>query len=156
MKNIFKKFHTDNLGYSSFRGEKPNYTRTISPKLGYLGVLGVLGFLGFLPQIINVNGFMPVPFPFFFFGFFGFFGFYYEGKMSNTLIDERFRANAYRAEAVANKIAILIILLVSIIFVPQAKDAQIALSVLIATIAVAFGLSVFLQQYLLYRFENEE
>ena len=57
-------------------------TRTINPKLGFLGLLGFAGFLGFWTYSVD-----KTIFPFVFFLFFGFFGFFYEGKMSNTLID---------------------------------------------------------------------
>ena len=50
-------------------------------------------------------------FPFVFFVFFGFFGFFYEGKMSNTLIDERYKENKMRAQSTANKTALSIIFL---------------------------------------------
>ena len=35
-------------------------------------------------------------------------------------------------------------------------EAYDMLALLIAVLGLAFGLSIFLQQYLLYRFENEE
>lgn len=52
-----------------------NRTRRLNPKLGLLGFFGFLGFIGGAWTR---------------FVFFGFFGFFYEGKMSNTLMDERF------------------------------------------------------------------
>lgn len=151
------KFAKGGLFKFSFVGEVRTHTRTISPKLGILGLFGFLGFLGLIPQIFNLKGEMTVPFMFFFFGFFGFFGFYYEGKMSNTLIDERFQLNAYRAAAMANQVSLGLIIMVSIISISLFRfDVYDMLSILIAVIGMAFGLSVFLQQYLLYRFENEE
>ena len=131
--------------------QKSQYTRTISSKLGILGILGFVGVAGFLPKIL------PTPTFFFFFAFFGFFGFYYEGKMSHTLMDERFQANAYRAMAIANKFALTLILAAAILSMSVLRlEAYDMLALLIAVLGLAFGLSTFLQQYLLYRFENEE
>ena len=77
--------------------------------------------------------------------------------MSGTFIDERLQANIYRASSIANKVALNIIFLISIVTISVIRlNTYDMLSVLIATLGLAFGLSVFLQQYLLYRFENEE
>lgn len=138
--------------------KKPTHTRKINPKLGFLGFLGFFGFLGFLPEMLKMTHLFTVPTPFFFFAFFGFFGFYYEGKMSNTLIDERYETNAFRASAIACKTGLQIIIGVSVLTVSifPVTSTYTMLSLLIATIALAFGLSTFLGEYLLYRFENEE
>lgn len=48
-------------------GQKPTFTRKISPKMGLLGFLGLSGFLGFLPQLFREDGILPVPFPLIFF-----------------------------------------------------------------------------------------
>lgn len=139
------------------KSRKKTYTRKVSPKLGILGLLGFLGFAGFLSQFLNVSESLETQPFFFFFTFFGFFGFYYEGKMSNTFIDERFQSNIYRAESIANKVALSIITMVVILAMSVFRlNNYNMLSVLIATIGLAFGLSIFLQSYLLYRFENEE
>lgn len=136
---------------------KRTHTRKISPKLGFLGFLGLLGFFGFAHWFLEFRDILTVPFPFFFFSFFGFFGFYYEGKMSDTFIDERFQSNSYRAESIANKVALLIIISVAILTVSILRlNSYDTLSVIIATIGFSFGLSIFLQSYLLFRFENEE
>lgn len=150
MKNRFKRFWNSGLLYDLTTDTERTYTRQISPKLGLLGFCGFFGFLGFLPDVTGV------PFPFFFFAFFGFFGFYYEGKMSNTLIDERFKTNTYRAEAAANKISMMMIIFLTIIVALRLEKIEMVVSFLTALIGLAFGLSIFLQQYLLYRFENEE
>lgn len=137
--------------------KKLTHTRKINPMLGLLGLLGFFGFTGFIPEIFNLTDVLTAPSFFFFFAFFGFFGFYYEGKMSHTMIDERFQANKYRAEAVANKVCLTLVIVISILTMSMLRvNTYTMLSVLIATIGLAFGLSVFLQQYLLYRFENEE
>lgn len=135
----------------------PTHTRTISPKLGFLGLLGLLGVLGFAGFFQNAFHREIEYFPLFFFSLFGCFGFFYEGKMSNTLIDERFELNRNRATSLANCIALFIIVGVSFITVLLFNlEAHITLSIVIATIAFSFGLSFFLQQYLLYKFENKD
>ena len=55
----------------------------LSPKLGFLGFCGFLGFAGFWTYgaLGDLSGFI-------FFAFFGFFGFFFEGKMSNTLMQQ--------------------------------------------------------------------
>lgn len=62
-------------------------------RLGFLGLPAFLGLLGFwvYPQTGEV-------FPFAFFLFFGFFGFFFEGKMSHTLMDERYTENRAKAQ----------------------------------------------------------
>lgn len=138
--------------------QKSTHTRKLNSKLGILGILGFLGFIGFVPEIYNLKDILPAPVFFFFFAFFGFFGFYYEGKMSNTFINERFEANAYRAAAIGNRVALYIIIIVAIVSISilPIKNTYTISSILIATIGLSFGLSMFLQQYLLYRFENED
>ena len=88
------------------RGSTSLSTRTVNPKLGFLGLFGFAGFLGFWTYRVD-----QTIFPFVFFLFFGFFGFFYEGKMSNTLIDERYKENKMRAQSTANKTALSIIFL---------------------------------------------
>ena len=88
------------------RGSTSRSTRTVNPKLGFLGLFGFAGFLGFWTYRVD-----QTIFPFVFFLFFGFFGFFYEGKMSNTLIDERYKENKMRAQSTANKTALSIIFL---------------------------------------------
>ena len=55
-------------------------------------------------------------YPFIFFLFFGFFGFFYEGKMSNTLMDERYVENKLRAELTAHRVMRAIVFLTLILF----------------------------------------
>lgn len=80
-----------------------NRTRKLNPKLGLLGVLGLAGLAGFYTYPVY-----GLYFPFGFFAFFGFFGFFFEGKMSNTLMDERFRDNAAKAELKAYRTGFII------------------------------------------------
>ena len=71
------------------KGNNATITRNLNPKLGFLGFLGFFGFLGFWTYNID-----KTIFPFVFFVFFGFFGFFYEGKLSNTFMDERYQENS--------------------------------------------------------------
>lgn len=138
------------------RSSEKSYTRRISPWLGLLGLLGFLGFLGFL-DFTQLGAGAAVQPCFLFFGFFGFFGFYYEGKMSATLMDERFIANRNRAAAAANRIALTGIVLAAILSVSVLRlEVKQMLDFLMASIGLFFALALFLQQYLLYRFDAEQ
>ena len=131
-------------------------TRKINPKLGCLGVLGVLGFLGFA-------GFWTYPvdgtvFPFAFFLFFGFFGFYYEGKMSGTFMDERFRENIARAKLKAYRITFGV-MLAALIILCQGKlfgNLEYTLIAAIIILSLALGLGIFLSEYLLFRYDHDD
>lgn len=140
-----------------FRKLRRTHTPKLHPLLGLFGFLGLLGFMGFFPQGFAATKAVRVPFPLLYFGFFGFFGFYYSGKLSGTLIDERFEANENRASAIANRTALVIILFVSVFTTSiYLTDVDKLLRILITTISIAWGLAVFLGQYLLYHFETEE
>jgi len=132
-------------------------TKKVNPTLGFLGLLGFLGFLGFIPMTYAEET-MTYPAFFFFFAGFGYFNLYYKGKMSGTLIDERFRLNESRASSLAYKIAFTFVIFInsSVIAATSFLTNHGALGVLIAGIGLALGLAVFLEQYLLYRYENEE
>jgi len=140
---------------SKFRA---THTKKINPRLGLLGLLGFMGFLGFLPMYLNVMDVFHVPTFFFFFAFFGFFGFHYEGKMSDTLIDERFIFNKNRASSIASKIALWLVIIVTVLTMMAVNSLSVYAfsSIIIATIGFALALLAFLEPYLLYRFENGE
>lgn len=128
-------------------------TRTVNPKLGFLGFLGFAGFLGFWTYSVD-----KTIFPFVFFMFFGFFGFFYEGKMSNTFIDERFRENKLKAHMTANKCALGIIFF-AVIILGQGKlmgNLEYTLIALIVVIALSIALELFLSEYLLYRYDHDD
>ncbi len=138
--------------------DNKTYTKKVSPLWSLLGLFGFIGFNG-LFQIPKTffNDSLPYPYFFLAFSFFGYFGCYYEAKMSNTLIDERFEANSNKATAIANRIALNIILITTIItLIVLTWDPNIVLSIVMAAIGIAWGLADFLKQYLLYRFENED
>lgn len=127
-----------------------NRTRKLNPRLGILGFLGFLGFLGIWTYSINGS-----VFPFCFFGFFGFFGFFFEGKMSDTLMDERFRENAQRAELKAFRVGYALIMLLLLVvggaWVPS--SLEVSAIVFSSGIALILGLTLFLSEYLLYRYD---
>lgn len=127
-----------------------NRTRKLNPKLGFLGVLGLAGLAGFYTYPTY-----DAYFPFCFFAFFGFFGFFFEGKMSDTLMDERFRENAGRAERNAYRTGIIIIFLLLVIVGQGRASSKLALPVLIIGIALALALTLFLGEYLLYRYDHD-
>ena len=105
-------------------------TRTINPKLGFLGLLGFAGFLGF----------------------------FYEGKMSNTLIDERYKENKMKAQSVANTTSLSIIFL-AILILGQGRlmdNLEYTLIALVIVIALSIALEIFLSEYLLYHYDNDE
>lgn len=128
-------------------------TRKICSKLGLLGFLGLVGFSGFWTYSID-----KTIFPFIFFLFFGFFGFFYEGKMSNTLMDERYKENKMRASDTANKISLTIIF-ISVLILGQGKlmgNLEYTLIAIIIVIALSIALDIFLSEYLLYHYDHEE
>ena len=142
---------------SAFRRQRgtasANRTRTASPKLGWLGLLGFLGFGGFWTY--SVNGEV---FPFLFFLFFGFFGFFYEGRLSNTFMDERFQQEAALAERQAYRVSNSIMFL-GLILLCRGRLFGTLEHTLIAVLIVfslAFALQIFLREYLLYRYDHEE
>ncbi len=133
------------------QAEETGVTRKINPKLGCLGVLGFLGFAGF--RTYSVNGTI---FPFAFFLFFGFFGFYYEGRMSGTFMDERFRENIVLAKLKAYRITFGI-MLIALIILCQGKlfgNLEYTLIAAIITLSLALALGIFLSEYLLYRYDH--
>lgn len=127
-------------------------TRKLSPKLGLLGFLGFLGFAGFWTYGID-----KTIFPFCFFIFFGFFGFFFEGKMSNTLMDERFQENMQRAQLKALKIG-FVLMFILILFVSQTRIGSLDFTAafLLAGLSLIYALTLVLSEYLLYRYDHEE
>lgn len=128
-------------------------SRKINPKLGFLGLLGFLGFLGFWTYSID-----KTIFPFIFFIFFGFFGFFYEGKMSNTFMDERYKENKMQAHLVANKVALTIIFIATLVLgqgklVGNTENTFIAYVIIIS---LTIALNLFLSEYLLYHYDYDD
>lgn len=130
-----------------------NRTRKINPKLGFLGFFGFLGFLGFWTY--STEGRTA---PFISFVFFGFFGFFYEGKMSNTYMDERFKNNASKARFNALKTAFSFII-VELVFLSLGGyfiSQEYMFIVLHILIALSIASVIFLSEYLLYRYDHDK
>ncbi|MEY8428230.1 DUF3796 domain-containing protein [Lachnospiraceae bacterium 46-15] len=128
-------------------------TRKINPGLGCLGVFGFLGFAGFWTYPVD-----GTIFPFASFLFFGFFGFYYEGKMSGTFMDERFRENIARAKLKAYRITFGV-MFVALVILCQGKlfgNLEYTLIAAIITLSLALALGIFLSEYLLYRYDHDD
>ena len=145
------------LGKTSLQQKKAvletNRTRKISPKLGFLGFFGFMGFMGFWTY--STDGRI---FPFMYFMFFGFFGFFYEGKMSNTFMDERFKKNVNKAQLNALKVAFSLII-VEFVFLSLGShfiNLEYMLIVLHILIALSIALAIFLSEYLLYSYDHYE
>ena len=141
------------LGKTSIQQKKnileTNRTRRLNPKLGFLGFFGFLGFLD-----LDLPGFWLR------FIFFGFFGFFYEGKMSDTLMDERFRENKNRAQLMALKTAFFVII-IALLFLSSGEyfnfmSTEYLYRVGNSLIALSIALAVFLSEYLLYRYDHDE
>lgn len=132
---------------------KTSRTRKLNPKLGFLGFLGFMGFMGFWTYSNDKK-----IFPFMFFMYFGFFGFFYEGKMSNTFMDERFKENKNRAQLVALKTAFagLIIMIVFLALSENLMSIEYRLIAVHILIALSIALALFLSEYLLYRYDHDE
>lgn len=139
--------------HSQRRTAQSRTTRQLNPKLGLLGFFGFLGFGGFWTY--HLDG---TVFPFAFFLFFGFFGFYYEGKMSGTFMDERFRQNADRASLKAANTAFTI-LMVSLVILCQGRlfgSLEYLLIAFIILLSLTLALWMFLSEYLLYRYDHDD
>ena len=127
-------------------------TRRLSPKFGFLGFLGFLGFAGFWSY-----GTVGDLSEFAFFAFFGFFGFFFEGRMSNTLMDERFKENAVKAELKAYRAGFAVIFLLLILMGQAGRfKAELVAPMLIIGIALDVALTTFLSEYLLYRYDHDD
>lgn len=120
-----------------------NRTRRLNPMLGFLGFFGFLGFIG--------GGWFR-------FVFFGFFGFFYEGKMSSTLMDERFRENKNKAQLMALKAAFAVIILAFIVILvgESFMSMEYLLTVVYILMSLSIALAIFLSEYLLYRYDHDE
>lgn len=129
------------------------FTRTVNPKMGFFGFFGFFGFLGFWTYHVD-----KTIFPFIFFMFFGFFGFFFEGKMSNTYMDERYMENKMKAHMKANQTALTIIFL-AVLILGQGRlmgNLEYTLIAVIIVVSLSIALEVFFYEYLLYRYDHAE
>lgn len=138
---------------ASMKKRADNTTRKLNPKLGLLGFAGFFGFLGFW----SYSAFGDVT-PFIFFGFFGFFGFFYEGRMSGTLMDERFVENKLRAELAAHRVLRAMVFLTLLLLGRGALLGSLehTLIAVLVVLSLAFALNLFLCEYLLYRYDRAD
>lgn len=93
-----------------------------------------MGFAGFFTYSADISVFP--------FSFFLFFGYYYEGRMSGTFMDERFRENMVRARLKAYRISFSI-MLVALIILCQGKffgNLEYTLIAAIITLSLALAL----------------
>lgn len=90
------------------------------------------------------------------FGYLGFFGFFYEGKMSNILTDERFRKNRREAELKSLRVGYRLnfILILVIGLTGNQISTGMAAVFLTSGISLICGLVMFLNEYLLYRYDQ--
>lgn len=128
-------------------------TRKIDPRWGFLGFLGFLGFGGFWNYQFNGN-----TSAFIFFMFFGFFGFFFEGKMSNTFRDERYKENKIKAQFASMEIVMSILFVTTLVlgwgnFMGNPEYTLIAVRIVLS---LTIGLYLFVNEYLLYRYDHDE
>lgn len=126
------------------------YARRISPLLGILGVLGITGPIAYY--------FTGETYTLGFILFFGFFSFYFQGKMSNQLIDERYIENNMKASSIAfwtGLTMILLSILISIQYL-EGYSIKVAYHFLIGAASLTFGITLTLYQYLIYKFDLKE
>lgn len=128
-------------------------TRKLNPKYGWFGFFGFVGFVGIPAYMIQGQ-----VWPFFFFVFFGFFGFFYEAKMSCTLMDERFKEEQTRAQLVSYKTGFGLLWAVAWFMGMAGSHIGITYVALIFTVSssLIIALVLFLNSYLLYKYDTEE
>ncbi len=128
-------------------------TRKLNPKLGFLGALGFAGFFGIWSYQASND-----VFPFIFFGFFGFFGFFFEGKMSNVLMDERYMENRTKAQLQAYRIGFSITAMTLFAstwdWLFRSNDIKLLFITIVLSLAYAFV--IFLAEYLLYHYDSKD
>lgn len=76
--------------------------------------------------------------------------------MSNTLMDERFQENVRRAKLDAYKLGIEIVLLLVIANGLIDCSPELRASVMLVVLSLTMGLVLFLQEYLLYRYDQQD
>ena len=76
--------------------------------------------------------------------------------MSNTLMDERFQENVRRAKLDAYKLGIGIVHLLVIANGLIDCSPELRASVMLVVLSLTMGLVLFLQEYLLYRYDQQD
>lgn len=128
-------------------------TRKLNPHFGWFGFAGLFGFIGIPAYMLQQQ-----VWPFFFFVFFGFFGFFYEGKLSSTLMDERFKEEQSRASLKAYKTGFGLLWLVTWLTGITGSHLSAGSVAVIFSVAssLIIALVLFLSNYLLYKYDTEE
>ena len=128
-------------------------TRKLNPHFGWFGFAGLLGFMGIPAYMLQQQ-----VWPFFFFVFFGFFGFFYEGKLSSTLMDERFKEEQSRASLKAYKTGFGLLWLVTWLtgIAGSHLSAESVAVIFSVASSLIIALVLFLSNYLLYKYDTEE
>ena len=82
----------------------------------------------------------------------------FEGKMSGTFMDERFRENARRAQLAAYRTGFGILLVTVAVLGRGALGGNLeyTLIALLCVLSLTLGLVIFLQEYLLYRYDHDD
>ena len=77
--------------------------------------------------------------------------------MSNTFMDERYKENSYKAQLIANRVALIIIFFATILLVQGRLLGKLdyTLIALVIIISCAFAIDIFLSEYLLYQYDHE-
>lgn len=127
-------------------------TRQLNPRFGWCGLAGFCGFLGIPAYLLQQQ-----VWPFFFFVFFGFFGFFYEGKLSGTLMDERFQEEQARAQLKAYKTGFGLLWFITWLtgMAGSRLSAGTIAAVFTASSSLIIALVFFLSSYLLYKYDTE-
>ncbi len=126
------------------RDRRSSTSRKINPKLGFLGFWNY----GFNK---NMSAFV-------FFAFFGFFGFFFEGKMSNTFRDERYKENKVKAQFASMEIVMSILFILTLLLgrgdlMGNPEYTLIAVRIILS---LTIGLYLLLSEYLLYRYDHDD
>ena len=89
--------------------------------------------------------------------FFGFFGFFFEGKLSDTLMDERYQENVRRAQLDTYKAGFVLLWVVLLVVGhgPLWGSLELTAVALTSAVSLALGLTLFLSEYLLYRYDHD-
>ena len=129
-----------------------NVTRRLNPRFGWFGFFGFFGFMG-IPAFVMQGQVWP----FFFFIFFGIFGFFYEGKLSSTLMDERFKEEQSRAQLNAYKTGFGLLWVVTWFTGITGSHLTTGTVAVIFSVAssLIIALVLFMSNYLLYKYDTE-
>lgn len=119
-------------------------TRTIDPRFGFWGCWAS-GSTRRPGKFFPLRSFCSLAFS----------GSFFEGKMSHTLMDERYTENRAKAQLTAAKTALSIIF-VAVILLAQGRGGDAVLIALLIVLSLTLALYLFLSEYLLYRYDHDD